>query len=381
MKQIKRENLYFKDARSDKAYQVTMYQTEEGCLVEIAYGRRGAALKASMKTPTALPIEKAEAVFNKAVQAKTKKGYTPEEGGAAFTGTEDAGRATGFAPQLLNPIPLDDITALLASDPKGWFIQVKSDGVRCGVKVENGEVIASNRRGLRIGFPESIAETLLSVCDGVEYEFDGELMGDHYVIFDCLSVDKRDLRQQPFSRRAFHLDEWNALHVEEGGNVLVDVPVLASQYWETYHNHIEASGGEGYVLKRADSLYEAGRPDKLGDQLKFKFVADCSITVAAISDGKRSVKMEMLNAQGERVDVGNVTIPPNAEMPAVGTVLDVQYLYAYPDGGKLFQPVYKGIRDDLVAGDCEYERLKFKPDAPTVDAPGDVADIKAVVGL
>ena len=45
----------------------------------------------------------------------------------------------------------------------------------------------------------------------------------------------------------------------------------------------------------------------------------------------------------------------------LGTVIEVRYLYAYPDGS-LFQPVYRGERDDVSAEECVVSQVKFKAD-------------------
>jgi bifunctional non-homologous end joining protein LigD len=59
----------------------------------------------------------------------------------------------------------------------------------------------------------------------------------------------------------------------------------------------------------------------------------------------------------EEVSVGNVTIPVNFDIPRVGSVVEVRYLYAYP-GGSLYQPVYLGARTDVDVDN--YAGLKFK---------------------
>jgi bifunctional non-homologous end joining protein LigD len=75
-------------------------------------------------------------------------------------------------------------------------------------------------------------------------------------------------------------------------------------------------------------------------------------------------------AQG--VTIGNVTIPPNRAIPAVGAVVEIRYLYAY-QGGALYQPVYLGERDDVPAADCTVEKqpLKYKAENPDVDPAGE----------
>jgi len=59
--------------------------------------------------------------------------------------------------------------------------------------------------------------------------------------------------------------------------------------------------------------------------------------------------------------VGNVTIPPNQPVPNLGAVVEVRYLYAYPDGS-LYQPVYLGERSDVDVTECVVSQMKFKQD-------------------
>ncbi|MEN9634345.1 MAG: hypothetical protein RL077_2749 [Verrucomicrobiota bacterium] len=59
--------------------------------------------------------------------------------------------------------------------------------------------------------------------------------------------------------------------------------------------------------------------------------------------------------------IGNVTIPANHKVPAVGAVVETRYLYAYPDGS-LYQPVYLGERSDVRQNECVVSQMKFKRD-------------------
>jgi len=63
----------------------------------------------------------------------------------------------------------------------------------------------------------------------------------------------------------------------------------------------------------------------------------------------------------QRVSAGNVTIPANQPMPKVDAIVEVRYLYAFPESGHIFQPVYLGERDDVNAVECTVKQLKFKP--------------------
>ena len=57
---------------------------------------------------------------------------------------------------------------------------------------------------------------------------------------------------------------------------------------------------------------------------------------------------------------GNVTIPPNHDIPATGQVVECRYLYAFRESGCIYQPVYLGTRDDIRAEECTTAQLKFK---------------------
>jgi len=61
------------------------------------------------------------------------------------------------------------------------------------------------------------------------------------------------------------------------------------------------------------------------------------------------------------VEVGNVTIPVNYEIPTVGKYIEVKYLYAFP-GGSLIQPVYLGERDDVEVDTIDSIKYKNSED-------------------
>jgi bifunctional non-homologous end joining protein LigD len=71
------------------------------------------------------------------------------------------------------------------------------------------------------------------------------------------------------------------------------------------------------------------------------------------------VQLSTYDLNGSRVFLGNVTIPADKGIPQVGDFVDIEYLYAFK-GGSLFQPVYKGKRNDVEAD--TYDQVKFKAD-------------------
>jgi bifunctional non-homologous end joining protein LigD len=67
----------------------------------------------------------------------------------------------------------------------------------------------------------------------------------------------------------------------------------------------------------------------------------------------------LLDAAGNVIPVGNVTVPTGRAKPDVDSLIEVQYLYAYK-GGSLYQPVLIGPRTDINRDECTLEQLKFK---------------------
>ena len=79
MSLLRHIRLAFQQGTSDKVYEVDLRDADGGFEVVIRYGRRGAPLKESLKTPSPLSRDEAEALFDKTVASKTKKGYAEVE--------------------------------------------------------------------------------------------------------------------------------------------------------------------------------------------------------------------------------------------------------------------------------------------------------------
>jgi bifunctional non-homologous end joining protein LigD len=119
------------------------------------------------------------------------------------------------------------------------------------------------------------------------------------------------------------------------------------------------------VFKQLEAPYTSGRPSSGGPQLKQKFCASLSAVVSKLN-AQRSVEIRLLGKDGW-LTAGNVTIPPNHRLPTVGQVVEVRYLYA-TEAGILYQPVYRGERDDVDPTDCMVAQLKFKAGDAEADA-------------
>jgi len=347
--------LHFSEGSSDKTYQAQVKAKDDGFVVEFQYGRRGGPLQSGCKTPKPVAFEAAEKVFAKLVAEKKAKGYTEAESGVAYQDTSNQHRVSGFLPQLLNPID-EEIAKGIFID-SSWCMQQKYDGVRCLLRVFGGDITGINRKGLTVPLPQAVVNAAYGLPGGNDVVLDGELVGETLFVWDILRHDGVDTTNLPLSVRLAMLDPFP----DTGALRRIATYKTREEKAQAYEQ-LRADGVEGVVMKKLASPYRAGRPNSLGDALKLKFVATASFIVSRTLEGKRSVGMAMLDAAGKQVDVGNVSIPINHDLPSVGTVCEVRYLYAFR-GGALFQPVYLGTRHDIDVSDCMLDQLQYKNEA------------------
>lgn len=348
-----RITLYYRAGTSDKVYQAEIVPVGNGLFtVNFAYGRRGATLQGGTKTQAPVPYAKARAVFDSLIREKTGKGYTPGEDGTPYQRTAGEQRNTGITPQLLNAITTDRLAECLA-DPQ-FVAQEKHDGRRMLVRRQETQVTGINRLGLEVALPLPLADAIAALPE--DCILDGEAVGDVLHVFDILQVGSTDLRPRPYSQRLAELACLLTGH-EHGSLRLVFTAISATGKANLLRD-LRENGREGIVLKRLDAPYTTGRPASGGAQLKFKFYETASCLVTGLNE-KRSVALG-LKQNGQLVACGNVTIPPDKDIPGVGTLVDVKYLYAFVDSHVLFQPVFLGAREDIHAEDCTLDQLKYK---------------------
>lgn len=345
-------NLYFREGSSDKVFNLQLVNESAGWIVRSQNGRRGSTLTNREVTTGHVSYEIAKAAYDGKLKSKLKDGYTTHESGSAFAQSENAGRVSGLLPQLLNPVEEPLVHGLL--NDSNHYVQVKHDGEHLLTKKTDGKVIGANRKGLVIGLAQTIHDDLATLP--FDFELDGEGIGDHYYVFDILSLAGIDYTSKTFHERAAALDTLQSTrYVHFIGTARTPSEKIA------LFNKVKADKGEGIVLKKAAASYKPGKPSSGGDMLKFKFKETCSVVVTAIHSTKRSVSMGLFE-NSQIIDVGNVAIPVNKTIPAVGDVVEVEYLYAFPNGGSLFQPVYLSKRHDIDQEECLIKQLKFKPE-------------------
>lgn len=361
--QEERISLYCKNASSDKEYHLQLVAEGDAFMVYYQNGPRGGTLTHGKKTPSPVDYAVAKKKYDAVVKEKTKGGYSPGEAGTAFVGTDLEERITGLAPQLLNPITEDRAKELI-SDP-AWAMQQKFDGQRRMACRRDGQPLGANRRGLAVPLTVGVAASLDAMKSDGSLEVDGEQMGDTLVLFDVLMLDGVDLRNSPYRERLAKMDRLAATLDAAGqkGVVVIQTAVTTEEKRALYER-MKEEGQEGVVFKRLDSLYVPGRPASGGDQLKRKFVHQASCLVASVHATKRSVGLALLDENGASVPQGNCTIPANYDIPKVGQVVEVQYLYAFR-GGSLFQAQYQGVRTDILPPECLTAQLHYKASTDT----------------
>lgn len=347
---------------SDKEYHVIL--RGEGApaadlwMVDIKYGPRGNCNRPGSKTKSALPHDQALKIYNKIVTEQLSSGYTLAEGGTAYEDVPEK-NFTGVLPQLLNPIGDSQRNALF--DDPNWCMQPKYDGERVMIRVDGDKAVGINRTGVQRPLPQDLAARL--AASSVRALLDGELVAGHFHAFDVVELNGRDLRDLGYEQRLRSLCDIRSQI--EGPDLDVVTTAATPAAKRDMRTRLYQAGQEGVVWKRLNSRYITGRPATGGDQLKDKFVESCTVEVSAGPAGKRSVGMTLYEG-GQPVNVGNVTIPPNAAIPVVGSIVEVQYLYAFKAPGSLFQPVYKGPRTDQARDACTTAQLKYKGEATPV---------------
>ena len=353
MEELKTTSLYYRQGSSDKEYHVRLESKGDGFVVNTAFGRRGSTLSTGTKTSAPVYYDMALMIFEKLVNEKKAKGYTQGANGTPYQNTEQASQVSGLLPQLLNAIDEAE-AARLVSDPR-WAMQEKKDGRRLLLRKEDGVIAGINKLGLTVGVPETVVRTAQDVAG--DYVMDGESIGDYLHAFDLLFLNGEDLRGQSYNRRYCAL-----LNLLAGG---LPKHIKAVTCWvdpmdkAAWLRDFKEAKAEGVVFKLLAAPYTVGRPNSGGSQLKHKFVATLSAVVAKIN-AQRSVGLRLLNHEGWQA-IGNVTIPANHKVPAVGAVVETRYLHAYRDGS-LYQPVYLGERSDVRQEECVVSQLKFKRD-------------------
>lgn len=372
MKTIKSTELFYQEGTSDKVYNASLVEENDGTYtVHVAWGRRGSSLNKGTKA-VKVTLEKAERAYDRVVRQKTGKGYeeiTDEvqpaavapplgEGSGSKAARRPSSRARlGQVAQLLNPVDEHEVEALIKD--KKIVAQQKLDGVRLLAHVGEGGVIVTNRQGQVSSAAPAIIEALEEFDDNTI--LDGELVGGDYFLFDILTNAGQDLRGQGYLDRLKSLEQLAEI---EPPLHLVQTARTTRQK-RTLFARLQRDGAEGIVFKRVDALYRPGRSASGGTQLKHKFVKSADVVV--LENAGNAYLMGAYADDGELCSIGKVFAGTTNETRrqldkalAEGEhpVAEVRYLYA-TDDRQLYQPVFCQLRDDKEPAECLLDQLKY----------------------
>ena len=343
--------LHYREGSSDKIYQASLVDVGGLFEVRFAYGRRGNALTTGKKTMQPVPKAEAMRIWDRLIAEKMKKGYQEIHRPIGSAQLAAVPASTGILPQLLNAVDEEEVEILLKDD--NYLMQEKKDGKRLILRKERGTVAGINRMGIACGLPQNIITDALALPG--DWLIDGELIGDQYHTFDLLEHDG-SYRDQPLRKRLVAL--FNLVASGQAQSISLVASYTGEAVKRRFLERSREDNLEGVVFKDMTAPYIPGRPNSGGAQRKFKFVETASVVVTSLN-GKRSVKIGVLDSES-MVSCGNVTIPVGSDIPGIGDIVEVRYLYAFPESGSLFQPVYLGMRDDLELKDCTLDQLKWK---------------------
>lgn len=283
-----------------------------------------------------------------------------------------------------------------ATLPRSVLYDLKWDGVRGLVYVDDGEVLIRSRNGIDITarYPDLVERARKAhprgqiVLDGEiivynnvseRFDFGLALKRDAqsmpykitamaakypatYAAFDLLYLDGVDLRGEPLFRRVDQL-QLNAritphLQVSPHGNGF-------EQMWQT----VETFHLEGLIAKDMTAPYRSGRG---AAWQKFKNTKRVTAIVTGYEPGEGgrtnqvgALYLALLDG-GQEVSVGKVGTglkrsdhKPMLDVLRAGHqfLVEVEYLNV-TDDGQLRHPSFKGVRADVVREDCTMEQVR-----------------------
>jgi DNA ligase-1 len=219
---------------------------------------------------------------------------------------------TFYPLMLAQPLEDPDLEGL---DPRDHLAEWKWDGIRVQLVARGGARRLYSRSGDDIGaaFPDvlepmpadvTLDGELLVLRDGEVAPFNDlqqrlnrktptpKLLRDYPAavrLYDILREGEEDLRTLPFVERRRRLEGWYAGELPPGLDLSPLVPFASWEELRELRDGARDRGIEGLMLKRADSLYLAGRPK--GPWFKWKrsaLTVDTVLMYAQRGHGKRS---------------------------------------------------------------------------------------------
>jgi len=352
-------SLEFRQGTSDKVYHVQTVDEGGGYVVNFQYGRRGAALTSGTKTPKLVSRGDAERLHLKLVDEKMAKGYTlmrPAETSPGTVGTASKEIMTDMLPQLLTEVDEANIERFITDD--AYCAQEKLDGRNKALRVQDGEVTSTNKKGQPVPTPADVAAQAATAGDCICH---AEHIGDVYHVHNLTQMGGKDMTNAPYTHRlakCVNLFPWT------GTPVRVVPTAMTTAEKRKLYQELKARNAEGMVFKLKSAPFRAGYTEQ---QFKVKFWASLSARIRTLRPGGAlSIECELWDGNAW-VSCGNVTVLKQGLIDTlkVRDIVEIKYLYAVRGSGQLYQPspcMTEGTfkRDDVDDKECTTKQLKFK---------------------
>lgn len=240
-------------------------------------------------------------------------------------------------------------------DVTGWVMSEKLDGVR---GYWDGRQLWSKN-----GHP--FAPPAEFVRDWPSFPLEGELWAGRGQFATVASIVRSENRKErwlqlrfaifdapeaggSFAARINQAREWFAAHPGGHAFVIEQIPVQSEQHLQQELRRVEVLGGEGLIVRRADTSYAPGRSPTI---LKVKSYLDAEATVIAHRPGKGR-NLGRLGALLVRMDDGTefrigsgFSDAERDQPPPPGTLITFKYYGRFASGIPRF-PSFLRVRED-----------------------------------
>lgn len=258
-----------------------------------------------------------------------------------------------FAPMLATTPRQVTAEELLGDD--GWAFDVKADGDRCAIVVDDGTVTTFGRNAQRLTrpLPAAVRRQLQATLKNDRYILDGEVVGHILYLFDLVSVGDLLGPWHPWEVRRATLDTLLAAWPSDG--CIRGVPcAVGADAKLALVERVVAGRGEGLVAKRVDSIYREGARSRDWVKIKRRHEIDCVVTWWGTAKANMGVGVYHGDRLVEIAEVGRLT--GDGALCNVGSVVTVRCLYA-SDGDRLVQPTLPRLRADKAPVECTLDQL------------------------